>query len=209
MNKSDNPTLDIDLNVDDPLSLTEVQPAELVEPTTDDEVIPTRAIPIDWDDGSSKPSPQALSKIAIKSHEVAEDLFSSDIVTQSLLNIACSMSTDVDSLGLNKVKERTITYVDNENKDVLLINKHLLSIGEPLIPVIVPGLAVKFLQEADKPSKQGNIVLYEGDDGGAKLGILMSFYEGEDSDTAKVITTDSGMVVASFVPHERIKNYLN
>lgn len=130
----------------------------------------------------------------------------SSSVQESLLDICSSISATVDHLGLEEVARHTIEYVDNNNKSVLLVNKHLLSIGKTPIPVIAPGLAPHYLtEESISEAKQGSVLLFTMDGENASLGILMSTREVEGESLYKTLTTEGDIVVVIHLKPEQVK----
>lgn len=124
----------------------------------------------------------------------------------SLLDLCSSISSDVSHLGLEEVSAHTIEYVDNNNKSVLLINKHLLTMGKKPIPVIAPGLAPHYLETIPlSEAKQGTVLLYTVDGENASLGILMSKNSTDEVTSYKTLTTDQDKVVVIHLTEDQVR----
>lgn len=128
--------------------------------------------------------------------------------SEVIVELCGSMLADVSTVGLDDVLKSTITYVDNDNKSVLLVNKYLMSIAKPPIPIIAPGLAPKFLQDVTQMDVLvGDIVLYENEDG-ANLGILIAPLHKNPTPEAKVLTTQGATIQMSVVPLDNVHSFM-
>jgi len=120
-------------------------------------------------------------------------------VSTALIEMSASIKSSVDTLGLDEVRQHTITYVDNDNRSVLLVNKYLMVTGRDPLPIIAPALMSYHLSviEDDDLPKQGDIVLFELD-GFAQVGILMSSDASEQE--LKILTTLGEEVAVLVIP---------
>nr|CAA6824446.1 MAG: Unknown protein [uncultured Thiotrichaceae bacterium] len=130
--------------------------------------------------------------------------------SEILIELCGSISSHVDELGLEEVNKKTITYVDNDNKNVLLVNKFLIATGRTPIPIISPSLAPHFMTKvATVDILQGDILLYADDDGAPTLGILTSTVNNKTPLTAyKVLTTVGENIQTAVVAFEKVNSVL-
>lgn len=130
--------------------------------------------------------------------------------SEILIELCGSISSHIDELGLDQVNKQTITYVDNDNKNVLLVNKFLLETGRTPIPIISPSLAPHFMTKiAVGDIAQGDILLYADDDGAPTLGILTSTVNSKTPLTAyKVLTTVGENIQTAVVAFDKVNSVL-
>lgn len=131
------------------------------------------------------------------------------IPSSLLIELCGSINSDVNHLGLEQVKEQTITYVDNDNKSVLLVNKYLIDSGRQAIPIIAPAITVNFLYHIDLESmQQGDIILYAEEDNTANLGILISVGYAKDNQDYKILTTSGDTVIVKKILSDSINKVM-
>lgn len=128
--------------------------------------------------------------------------------SEVLIELCSFTHSEVEDLGLDDIKKHTITYVDNNNKSVLLINKYLMSLGRLPIPVIVPSLAPQFLDDIsqlDRPAQQGDILLFADDTGSASLGIIVSSAKVSNHSMRVLTTSGDDITTVTFTEADEDK----